>query len=384
MSSIFYWVLSLTSVTILLKLSFSSNDACRKVHFVDYEQEKAHYDHVIAKLKVRDAENCELQCYLNDDCVSCNFGPSETGDDYICELNNSTDRRHLRTRRQFIFQGTKNACQSTPCLNNGKCQHGFTDKTFRCVCPAGFDGELCERDVDDCASGPCRNGGLCNDFVNGYNCSCQSGFTGSHCETDIDECAIGAHNCSVDAWCNNNVGSFSCTCKVGLKGDGTICTGCTLFDFEHGLTGWALTGTAFNNQPTYGDNPTARNRGQPSQHKGDWWIGGYENRPSPSHPAGRTQGDGPQGTLTSPSFVIGGHTFKFLIGGSCHIADVRAELVVEGNVVLQATGGCSESMIERSWDVTGYQNKEAQLRLVDDTSGGWGHINFDHFEEICN
>ncbi len=77
------------------------------MHFVDKEQEKALEDHVIAKLKVPDADICQLQCYLNDNCVSFNFGPSETGDDNICELNNSTDRRHLRTRRQFIFQGTK-------------------------------------------------------------------------------------------------------------------------------------------------------------------------------------------------------------------------------------------------------------------------------------
>ena len=53
-------------------------------------------------------------------------------------------------------------------------------------------------------------------------------------------------------------------------------------------------------------------------------------------------------------------------------------------MVLQATGDCSESMSERSWDVTGFKYKEAQLRLVDAHSGGWGHINFDHFEEICN
>ena len=58
-----------------------------------------------------------------------------------------------------------------------------------------------------------------------------------------------------------------------------ICTACNL-DFEHGIDGWKRTGTVFNNQPTFGDNPTARNRGQPSKHQGDWWIGGYENRSS--------------------------------------------------------------------------------------------------------
>ena len=161
--------------------------------------------------------------------------------------------------------------------------------------------------------------------------------------------------------------------------------GCILFDFENGLSGWTRTGTVFKNQPTYGDNPLVRKGNRhPSQHEGDWWIGGYENRPSLSDPAGRTQGDGPQGTLTSPTFVISGHKFKFLIGGSCYIAEIRAELLVEGNVVHQETGRCTESMAERTWDVTGYKNKEANLRLVDSSSGGWGHINFDHFEEICN
>ena len=27
-------------------------------------------------------------------------------------------------------------------------------------------------DVDDCASGPCLNGGTCTDDVNGYTCKC--------------------------------------------------------------------------------------------------------------------------------------------------------------------------------------------------------------------
>ena len=156
-----------------------------------------------------------------------------------------------------------------------------------------------------------------------------------------------------------------------------------MFDFENGLSGWNFTGTAFNNQPTFGDNPTARNRGQPSNHRGDWWIGTWENRPTSSSPAGRSQGDGPQGSLTSPSFVIAGNSFTFLIGGGCNVQKLRAELIVEGNVVHRETGSCHESMTKKRWDVPGYIGKQAQLRLIDNASGGWGHLNFDHFKEIC-
>lgn len=84
-----------------------NEDDCRVINFVDYEDGEALNGHVIAKLKVPNESTCRLQCYLNDHCVSYNFGPGETGDDYICELNNSTDRQNLKTRKYFIFQGSE-------------------------------------------------------------------------------------------------------------------------------------------------------------------------------------------------------------------------------------------------------------------------------------
>ena len=99
-----------------------------------------------------------------------------------------------------------------------------------------------------------------------------------------------------------------------------------------------MTGNAFNNQPTYGDNLLERGRG-PANHKGNWWIGTYENRPSPSHQAGAIQSDVPQGTMTSPFFGINGNSLRFLIGGSCYVDEVRAELIVDGNVVFRKHWG---------------------------------------------
>ena len=107
-------------------------------------------------------------------------------------------------------------------------------------------------------------------------------------------------------------------------------TACS-FDFEDGIGAWEKTGTAFDNQPTFGDNPTARNR-ETAKQEGDWWIGGAEIRPSPNDPAGRIQGDAALGTLTSPCFAIVGNTISFLIGGGCNNDSVRAELIVNNQV----------------------------------------------------
>ena len=35
--------------------------------------------------------------------------------------------------------------------------------------------------MDDCADGPCKNGGSCTDAVNDFNCSCVPGYAGKNC-----------------------------------------------------------------------------------------------------------------------------------------------------------------------------------------------------------
>ena len=38
-------------------------------------------------------------------------------------------------------------------------------------------------EVDECASEPCFNGGLCVDAVNEYQCDCLDGYDGINCQT---------------------------------------------------------------------------------------------------------------------------------------------------------------------------------------------------------
>ena len=168
-------------------------------------------------------------------------------------------------------------------------------------------------------------------------------------------------------------------------------------DFETGdLTDWEeKTGTAFDFQPTYGDNPTARDRGQPSQHQGDWWLGLAERYQGPvigaakgqkagdmqRDNAGNVAPDFPQGTLTSIEFTIIGETMNFLIGGGNRAWGTAepccVNLVINKEVARTITGESHESMKRKEWDVSDLKGKIAQLVVVDQSSGGWGHPNFD-------
>ncbi|MCU1527941.1 MAG: sacC 2 [Frondihabitans sp.] len=54
-------------------------------------------------------------------------------------------------------------------------------------------------------------------------------------------------------------------------------------------------------------------------------------------------------------------------------------LLVDGTVVRSATGGNSEALDWTSWNLSDIQGKQAQIQIVDDATGGWGHILADDF-----
>lgn len=68
------------------------------------------------------------------------------------------------------------------CFNGGNCS-----KDNACHCLPGFIGEWCEKDVDECASEPCMNGGICVNYINSYECMCDINYTGAHCQIDVSD-----------------------------------------------------------------------------------------------------------------------------------------------------------------------------------------------------
>ena len=96
---------------------------------------------------------------------------------------------------------------------------------FTCNCDAGYDGTLCDNDIDECAPKPCVHG-QCVDAINAFTCDCSAtGYFGELCELDIDECADGLDACVLNATCTNEVGTYSCACNTGYEGNPkTECT----------------------------------------------------------------------------------------------------------------------------------------------------------------
>ena len=74
------------------------------------------------------------------------------------------------------------ACTSSPCLNGATCFERFGTEDYICFCPTGYEGDMCEIDIDYCAPEPCLNGATCVDQVEGYQCQCPPGWQGENCE----------------------------------------------------------------------------------------------------------------------------------------------------------------------------------------------------------
>jgi len=135
------------------------------------------------------------------------------------------------------------------------------------------------------------------------------------------------------------------------------------------LNDWMATGDAFAGQPVKGDRVAARRGDMKSGHHGDFWIGTFE-----------ISGDTPKGTLTSASFKVTQPFASYLVGGGAS-NNTRVEIVEgkTGKVIHKSSGKDSELMTAVVVDLTQYRDQQIFIRLVDDSSGGWGHINFDDF-----
>jgi fructan beta-fructosidase len=149
-------------------------------------------------------------------------------------------------------------------------------------------------------------------------------------------------------------------------GDGTPPTGDVLADFEGADYGnWTPTGDFAGTTPHRGGD------GRIGEQSVDTFFGKPDN------------GDPNTGKIVSPEFTINRNYLDFEIAGGNHPASALGQtavnLVVDGTIVRTATGNDSGTLNWVAWDLKDLQGKRAHIEIVDQATGGWGHVLADHF-----
>jgi hypothetical protein len=133
----------------------------------------------------------------------------------------------------FIDESPENALEGRP----------FTvaSGAMSCTCNAGFEGDDCGTDINECTAGDgvvCGGASSCVDGVNKYTCNCASGWAGGGDNavcTDTDGCMTPvAVDCSGHGACSDVAApgtGYVCACTDGYVGsdcayhDDTTCSG---------------------------------------------------------------------------------------------------------------------------------------------------------------
>ena len=86
-----------------------SAQGCRALQFVSPREGKALVNHVIKNVSVGSSDVCEIECYLDNRCLSYNYG-DQGNVHHKCELSDSDHKQHpndLQERLGYIYRGTE-------------------------------------------------------------------------------------------------------------------------------------------------------------------------------------------------------------------------------------------------------------------------------------
>ena len=141
----------------------------------------------------------------------------------------------------------KCTCTSRDALGNPLCKHEAvcmddqrSELGYPCTCRAGYTGDSCEQDLDECASQPCEHDGTCTDStvmasvrVDSYICECNtamSHYDGDNCEQwacqdDPDWLSTLSYDCSEYGY-SWNAGSVNPGCNEGVPEGSRTPAGC--------------------------------------------------------------------------------------------------------------------------------------------------------------
>ncbi|KAJ8038277.1 Mucin-4 [Holothuria leucospilota] len=166
---------------------------------------------------------------------SCQMGYTLVGETYLVCYNQSwsgeepicyEDCKKPNPPNKGAWNDTSDDFQHGEALS-AVCKPGYEpvpDTAVTC-----YDGKVEKKkikckDIDECSSNPCQNG-ECVNKKDAFRCICDPGYEGTLCDEDINECLLPSNNdCDIDAICQNIPRGYSCECKPGFSGDGRSCT----------------------------------------------------------------------------------------------------------------------------------------------------------------
>ena len=144
------------------------------------------------------------------------------------------------------------------------------------------------------------------------------------------------------------------------------------FDFETGdLQGWFIAEGWFSH--LLADNEVIRAGGLASNKEGKLFLSTLE-----AGSDGATS-DKQVGIVESPVFELAGPEIQFAVSGGKHDTTYVALCTLDGTEVRKASGNNSEVFQPTTWTVPELVGKPVFVRMVDQHTGGWGHVTLDAF-----
>jgi Notch-like protein len=134
------------------------------------------------------SENCACNCingFTGANCNECGIGKGKNAaghcEDCTYPNYNSVTTHDAACAAQNCPDGQGVTSDSATWTTTGGCE----------PCGTGYESPAGKgqcTDINDCASSPCQNGATCADGVNSYSCACTAGYSGDNCENDLDNC----------------------------------------------------------------------------------------------------------------------------------------------------------------------------------------------------
>ncbi|XP_005106589.2 uncharacterized protein LOC101849874 [Aplysia californica] len=151
--------------------------------------------------------NCDVQCLAQD---------SDSGH-YVCNPKNGTKICLAGWKGENCDEDI-NECELGYC-QRGTCENSQGD--YFCHCPVYYTGKNCTQMENPCDSKPCVNNATCYSSIGSvsYTCNCTEGWEGQNCQDRVSPCV--SDPCLNGGTCVSSANStvFNCTCPSDYAGD---------------------------------------------------------------------------------------------------------------------------------------------------------------------